>query len=166
MNRSRSSSAQSKSLGDSFRLRPRRQGCSLTCVDLKVEIDLGAFVELADRLGVALVAVVLGVHLVIDYGGQGGKTILAVGSNNVGLDGASASIGHVNDSVFQGIVLRVQHLAVEQPADGFLFLIGSGTGECAQNKQESAHKQNSLGHPARVIHDVAIVSWEINTRPD
>ena len=46
----------------------------LARVDFQVNVNLGAVFELADRLGGALVALVLGVDLVLDGGGERGKT--------------------------------------------------------------------------------------------
>src|SRR5436309_4547337 len=53
--------------------------------DLQIEIDLGPIVELADSFGIALLALVLGVYLVVHAGGECRKTVGAVRTDDVGL---------------------------------------------------------------------------------
>src|ERR1700678_4796149 len=61
--------------------------------DAQVDVDLGAVVELADRFGIALVAVELGVDFVVHGAGECGEAIGAVLADDVGLNRARAGVG-------------------------------------------------------------------------
>src|SRR5213083_902085 len=104
-------------------------------VDFEVNIDLGAVVELADGLGIALLALVLGIDFVVHRRGERRKAVGAVYSDNIGLNGPSAGIGDVDDGVGKRVVLRIEHFAEEQTADGLLFLVGRSSANRAERKE-------------------------------
>ena len=130
----------------------------LAGIDSEVEVDLGAIVELADGLGVALMAVVLGVDLVVDGGGESGKAVGAIPAHDVGFHSTGSRIGDVDNGVRKRVVLRVENLAVEQAANGLLFLIGQCSGSGAESEHEETAERDGLDHRGVAIHPAAIVS--------
>ena len=123
-------------------------------VDFQVEVDLRTVVKLADRFSVALAALVLGINLVVDGGGQRGKAVCTVRADDVGFNGSIAGIGDVDDCIRQGIVLRVEDLAEKQAADDLFFFVGRGAGNRAQRHNQGTDNGYSLDHRAVVIHPV------------
>ena len=108
----------------------------LAGVDFQVEIDLGAVVELTDGFCIALSALVLGIDLVIDSGRESGEAVSPVGSNDVGLDGASAGISEIDDGVRERVILMIKNLAKQQPADGLILLVE----RCARERKSDDQK--------------------------
>src|ERR1700758_5218412 len=82
-------------------------------VNAKIDVYLLAGVELADGLGVTLVAIKLGVDFIVDIGREGGDVIGAVLRRDIGFYGAGAGVGEVNDGRRQGIVLTINDSAGE-----------------------------------------------------
>ena len=112
---------------------------ALLHIDFQVHIDLGAVIELADSFRVALSPLVLGIDFVIDGAGKRWKAVAAVRSDNVGLDRASAGVGHINDGIRKGIILTIKHLPKEQAPGALVFLIGRGIGKkAADNDKQTA----------------------------
>src|ERR1700758_4046963 len=77
----------------------------------QVHVDLGAVVELADRLGIAAMALVLGINFVIDGGRESRETVGAIGADDIGFHRASAGIGEIDNGVGKRVIPRVEHLA-------------------------------------------------------
>ena len=129
-----------------------------TNVNLQVEVDLRAVIELADGFGLAFVAFILSVYLVVNSRGEGRKTVGAVRTDNVGLHGAIPRIRDVDDGVGHGVVLRIENLAKEEAAYGFFFFVREGPGHGTEAHHNQARKSDSCNHGAGVIHAVVIVS--------
>jgi hypothetical protein len=110
--------------------------------DLEIDVDLRAVVELADRLGIALVAVVLSVDLVVD-GREAGEAIRAFLADNVGLHGVGAGVGEIYDRADYGIIPQIKDFAVEQAALGFVFVVGKSVGD-RNREQERAGDESGL----------------------
>src|SRR5258708_32580322 len=113
-------------------------GAPSLCVDLEIDVYLGPVVELTDRLGVALAVIMLSVNLVI-HSGQAREAVGAILADDVGLHRMSARIGEVNDGPHHGIILLVEHFAVEQAALLLIFLVG---GSMSHHRQ---HHKNRTG---------------------
>src|SRR6266403_235041 len=105
-------------------------------VDLEIDIYLLPIVELADRLGVALVAVELGVNLVVDIRGERWEAVDAIVANDIGLNRARARIGQVDDRVRERCLLPVQDLAGECAAVIALLVKGTGCGKADQQEHQ------------------------------
>jgi hypothetical protein len=103
-------------------------------VNTEIEVDLGAIVELADGLGLALMTFVLGVDLVVNGVGECGEAVAAILADDVGFYGAGARIGQINDGVGNGIVMRVEDFAKQQAA-GRLVLIRCGMGRGSEDSE-------------------------------
>jgi hypothetical protein len=123
-------------------------------VDLEIDIDLWAVIELADRFGVAFVAVELGVNLVIDRG-ETGKTVSAVFADDVGFYGVGTGVGEIHDRVGDRIVMLIEDFAVEQAAL-LLILVGSGVGSEGKNKKKCGSSDEETQHSA--AHDIHCTS--------
>ena len=116
-------------------------------VDLEDHVDLGSIVELAYRFGVALVAVELRVDFVVDGTGERREAIGAILTDDVGLDGARARVGHIDDSVGKGIIATIEDLAEQQLADRFLaLLVGGGTERSAKADENQTANRSNLCH--------------------
>jgi len=116
-------------------------------VDFKDQVDLGAVVELAYRFGVALVVVELRVDFVVDGAGERGEAVRAVLADDVGLDGARARVGHIDDGVGKGIVVTIEDLAEQQLADRLLpLLVGGGTERSAKGDENQTANRSTLSH--------------------
>jgi hypothetical protein len=115
---------------------------NLARVDLEVDVNLGSVVELADRPGVTLVVVVLRVDFVVD-GGESWKTVGAVLSHDVGFHGMGARVGEVHDGTDDGIILRIEDFAGEQPALLLVFFIERTAGHGNQ-KDERANEERGV----------------------
>src|SRR5215469_10381963 len=94
-------------------------------IDPEHDIDLLTIVELAHRLGIALVPLVLGVNLVIHVGGELGELIGAVRADDVAGDRVSTGIGKVDDRVDDRVVLFIENLTGEHaPGRGLVPGVG------------------------------------------
>src|SRR5208282_3998053 len=91
-------------------------------INPQVDVDLVAVVEMADGLGIALLAIELGVDLVVDVGRELGEMIGPVGPYNVTLDRLGARVGKVDHGIRNWIVLPVDHLASQHTSRIGLFV--------------------------------------------
>ena len=108
----------------------------LAGVDFQVEIELGAIVKLADAFCIALFALVLSIDLVIDGGRESREAVSPVGSDDIGLDGASAGIGQIDDGIGEGVILMIKNLAKQEPANSLVFLVECRAGERKSDDQK------------------------------
>src|SRR5215813_12008341 len=72
-----------------------RPATGLPVVNLQVDIDLLAVIELAHGLGVALAAIKLSINFVVDVGGKRWESIGAIAAYDVGLHGTSARVREI-----------------------------------------------------------------------
>jgi len=86
---------------------PWRSSSDSTRIYFKVDVELLPIVELAHRLGVALVPIKLCVHLIVDIRGKRRKSILAILAHNVGFYGAGTRVRQIDHRVRQGSILTV-----------------------------------------------------------
>ena len=125
----------------------------LADVDFQIEIELGTIVKLADGFRIALFALVLGIDLVIHDCGKSREAVCSVGSDDVGLDGASAGIGEVDDGIREGVVLMIKNLAQEEPANSLVFLVERRARVHKREHQKETEDTCRRDHGAVVIHD-------------
>jgi hypothetical protein len=135
-------------------------GAGLAGVNLQVNVDLGAVVELADGLGIALMAFVLGVDLVVDGAGKGGEAIGAIGSDDVAFDGAGAAVGEVNDGVGERVILQVEDLTEKKAAGRFILLRQAAGRQSECSECQASHNRR---YDRRILtrHSGSIVSRQI-----
>src|SRR5580692_10140445 len=104
--------------------------------------DVGCFsiVELAHRLGLALLAFILGVNFVVDVRGKLREVVCAVSADDVTFHRMGAGIGEVDDSIRQRVIVPIEHLARQHPPDGVLVLVfrvgGSRHSDAEQQQQQ------------------------------
>ena len=75
------------------KLHERVSAARLLDVDFQHHVDLGPVIKLAEGFRVALAGFELGIYLVVDCVGQRRKTIGAVLTDDVSLDGARPGVG-------------------------------------------------------------------------
>src|ERR1700683_3588306 len=112
-------------------------------LNLQINVNLCAIVELADGLGVAFLAVVLSIDLIVDRG-ESGEAICALLADNVGLHGVGAGVGEVDDRADYGIILLIEHLAVEKAALRFVFVVGKSVGHSNREQKRAGDEDGFL----------------------
>src|SRR5258708_18896714 len=123
-------------------------------MDLQINVDLGAVVELADGFSVAFTIVELSIDLIVD-GGEAGKTISAVLPDDIGLYRVGAGIGEIDDGIDHRVILLIEYFAEEQTALLPVLLVrggGSRDGhyEKERNGNESGIAESTSGSHARL----------------
>jgi len=96
-------------------------------VDLEVDVDLGAVVELADGLGVALVIVELGVASCPRSKGRGSGRCRPVPRYRFSTACVRVLVRYTI-ALDDGIILLIEHFAGKQPAELRIFLVESAAG--------------------------------------
>jgi len=114
-------------------------------VNPEIHVQLMTIVKMTDGLGIALLAVELGIHFVVDVGREFGKMIGPIRTDNVALDCLGASVGEVHHGIRQWVVLLVDHLA-GQSAAGIGFLIGgiNAVGNHGKTSQKQQDRHNAM----------------------
>lgn len=114
---------------------------NLFIVDLEIDVDGLAIVELTHRLGVALAPVILRIHLVIDIGRKRREPISSVLADDVGLYGTSPGIGQINDRVRKRGVLVIDD-SPSQKSGIVVFLVEGRTGSRRKPDQQQHHRDD------------------------
>jgi len=120
--------------------REQADATGLFRIDLQVDGHLLAIIELADRLAVALAALELSVHLVVDIRRQCRKPEGSVRSDNIRLYRAVPRVRQVDHRVGQGIVAVIEYFPCKE-SSWSTFLRGS------RQSCEGDNQKRQYNHP-------------------